>query len=102
MSLIVGVYVSTGIVISADSRTTGTVTQQVPQSGNPSPQVTVQTNVVLSDAAYKLFLLFKRFAVGTFGDAIVITFLLLTMSSSLRHVEGLIHPKPQTIWQVSY
>lgn len=71
MSLIVSVHVSTGIVLSGDSRTTGTLSQQVPNPQNPTTQITVQTNIVLSDSAEKIFLLYDRFAVGTFGDALV-------------------------------
>ena len=71
MSLIIAVHVPTGIVLSGDSRTTGTRSQQVPDPGNPGNQITVQTNIVLSDSANKLFSLHDRFGVGTFGDALV-------------------------------
>jgi hypothetical protein len=73
MSLIIAVYVPTGIVISGDSRTTGILLQQVPQpnSQDPNAQITVQTQVVISDAANKIFLLYDRFGVGAFGDAII-------------------------------
>ncbi len=71
MSLIIAVTVPTGIVLSGDSRTTGTRSQQVPNPQNPSTQITVQTNIVLSDAADKVFLLFGRFGIGTFGEALV-------------------------------
>lgn len=73
MTLIVCAYVPTGIVISGDSRTTGTL-QQVAQPSGPTvagPLPMIQTNVVISDAAQKVFLLHHRFGVGTFGDAIV-------------------------------
>src|SRR5713226_1524486 len=71
MSLIIAVYVPTGIVLSGDSRTTGTISQQVPNPQNPNVQITVQTNIVLSDAADKVFLIHGRFGVGAFGDALV-------------------------------
>src|SRR5258707_5632762 len=71
MSLIISVYVPTGIVLSGDSRTTGTASQQVPNPNNPGANITVQTSVVLSDAANKIFLVDKKFGVGTFGDALV-------------------------------
>jgi len=72
MSLVVCVYVPTGIVLSTDSRTTGTISQPVQPTGTGgSAPVLVQTNVILSDSANKLFLLFDRFGVATFGDAIV-------------------------------
>jgi hypothetical protein len=73
MSLIITVHVPTGVVISGDSRTTGTRTQQIaqPSPQNPNAQVTIQTQVVLSDAANKIFLLYDRYGVGTYGDAIV-------------------------------
>jgi hypothetical protein len=52
--------------MSADSRTTMTWTS--PPDGDG--RVTF-TNVVLSDSARKLFLLFGRFGVGTFGDEFI-------------------------------
>ena len=71
MSLIIAIYVPTGIVLSGDSRTTGTASQTVQHPQNPNTQLTVQTNVVLSDAADKVFLLYCRFGVGIFGEALV-------------------------------
>jgi len=71
MSLIVAVYVPTGIALSGDSRTTATRTDTMPDPQNPASRVAVQTNIVLSDAAAKVFLLFGRYGVGTFGDALV-------------------------------
>lgn len=70
MSLIVAVYVPTGIALSGDSRTTGAMLRPAVQAGAGAP-VNVQTQVVVSDAAEKVFLVFGRFAVGTFGDALV-------------------------------
>ncbi len=55
--------------MSADSRTTAT--QTVQNQTNPN-QVTIQTtNLVLSDAAYKLFVLHTRFGLGIAGDALI-------------------------------
>ena len=73
MSLIVAVYVPTGIALSGDSRTTGTITQQAVQAGGPTAgqPVSVQTQIVISDAAEKVSIAFGRFLVGTFGDALV-------------------------------
>lgn len=73
MSLIIAVYVPTGIALSGDSRTTGTLTQTVPAptQQNPSAITTVQTNIVISDSAEKVFLVFQRFGIGTFGTALV-------------------------------
>ncbi|MDA2921387.1 hypothetical protein MYX76_18165 [Desulfobacterota bacterium AH_259_B03_O07] len=71
MSLIISVYVPTGIILSGDSRTTGTISQQDKDPKNPNNKVTVRTNIVISDAADKVFLLYNRFGVGAFGDAIV-------------------------------
>lgn len=71
MSLIVAVYVPTGIVLSGDSRTTGTASQQVPNPANPGANITVQTSITLSDATNKIFLVDKKFGVGTFGEALV-------------------------------
>ena len=69
MSVILAVYTPTGIVISGDSRTTGTLNQQVPNPQNPQQQINVQTMFTLSDATLKVFKLFDRFGLGTFGDA---------------------------------
>jgi len=69
MSLIICVYVPTGVVISGDSRTTGTTTQTQPDPQNPANQITVQTNIKLSDSTHKVFKLYDRFGVATFGDA---------------------------------
>lgn len=65
----VGVYVPTGIVLSGDSRTT--VTQTVQDQTNPNKVAIQTTNLVLSDATYKLFLLHKRFGLGIAGDALI-------------------------------
>ncbi|MBL0048079.1 MAG: hypothetical protein IPP32_08305 [Bacteroidetes bacterium] len=69
MSLIIGVYVPTGIIISGDSRTTGTMQQQVPNPQAAGQNMTIQTNIKLSDSTEKVFKLFDRFGVATFGDA---------------------------------
>jgi len=69
MSLVVCVYVPIGIVISGDSRTTGTIQQQVSNPQNPQQQITVKTNIVISDATSKVFMVFDRFGVATFGDS---------------------------------
>ncbi|MEY4860981.1 MAG: hypothetical protein RL059_680 [Bacteroidota bacterium] len=69
MSLIIGVYVSTGIVISGDSRTTGIIQQQVPNPQVAGQNITVQTNINLSDSTEKVFKLFDYFGLATFGDA---------------------------------
>jgi len=57
--------------MSGDSRTTAHNRQQVQDPQEPSKQITVQTDIVLSDAADKLFLLHGRFGVGISGDALV-------------------------------
>jgi hypothetical protein len=69
MSVIIAVYTPTGIVISGDSRTTGTLNQTVPNPLNPQQPINVQTMITLSDATLKVFKLFDKFGVGTFGDA---------------------------------
>jgi hypothetical protein len=73
MSLIIAVYVPTGIALSGDSRTTGTLTQNVPAptQQNPGAVNTVQTNIVISDSAEKVLLVFQRFGIGAFGTALV-------------------------------
>jgi len=71
MSLIIAIYVPTGVVLSGDSRTTGTRSQQVPNPQKPAVAITVQTSIVFSDSAEKLFLLFGCYGVGTFGDALI-------------------------------
>ena len=69
MSLIIGIYVPTGIVISGDSRTTGTIREQELNPQVVGQNITVQTNIKLSDSTEKVFKLFDRFGVATFGDA---------------------------------
>ena len=73
MSLIISVYVPAGIVISGDSRVIGTLLQQVPQptERNPEAAITVQTQIKISDFASKIFLVYDKYGVGTFGDAII-------------------------------
>jgi hypothetical protein len=69
MSVIIAVYTPTGIVISGDSRTTGTLTNQIPNPQDPEQMINIQTSITLSDATLKVFKLFDRFGMGTFGDA---------------------------------
>jgi hypothetical protein len=69
MSVIIAVYTPTGIVISGDSRTTGTFNQTVPDPQNPLQQINVQTMITLSDATLKVFKIFDKYGIGTFGDA---------------------------------
>ena len=71
MSVIIAVFTPTGIVISGDSRTTGTLNQSVPNPKNPQQQINVQTMITLSDATLKVFKLFDRYGIGTFGDAMI-------------------------------
>lgn len=66
MSLITIVNTFSGIIVSADSRTTGVVAMKK-ENGDES----VHTHIVLSDFTQKLFILNERFAVGCFGDAVV-------------------------------
>jgi hypothetical protein len=69
MSLIVAVFVPMGIVLSGDSRMIGTASTQVPNPNNPTTQITVQTNIVVSDANEKVYCLWNRYGIGSFGDA---------------------------------
>lgn len=69
MSVIIAVYTPTGIVISGDSRTTGTLNQTVPNPQSPQQHINVQTMITLSDATLKVFKIFDKYGVGTFGDA---------------------------------
>ena len=69
MSLIIAVYTPTGIVISGDSRTTGTLNQTILENENLERQINVQTMITLSDATLKVFKLFDKYGIGTFGDA---------------------------------
>lgn len=71
MSLVITCYSPTGIAISADSRTTGTIEQQVPATAQTAnqPPVTVRIPWVVSDNTGKLFCVGDRFAVGTWGEA---------------------------------
>ncbi|MBI3892491.1 MAG: hypothetical protein HY303_13285, partial [Candidatus Wallbacteria bacterium] len=69
MSLVISVFVPTGIVLAADSRTTmqSTATKQI--TGGTE---VVHTPLVLSDSAFKVFAL-PNSGVGilTYGDAIL-------------------------------
>jgi hypothetical protein len=67
MSLIIGVFIPTGIILSGDSRTTGTIPKQVPNPQNPQQQLTVHTNIVVSDSTNKVFNAYNRFGIATFG-----------------------------------
>ncbi|KAF2329128.1 hypothetical protein [Flavobacterium nitrogenifigens] len=69
MSVIIAVYTPTGIVISGDSRTTGAFNQTVPNPQNPQQQINIQTMITLSDATLKVFKIFDKYGIGTFGDA---------------------------------
>lgn len=91
MSLIIGVYVPTGIVISGDSRTTGTLTQQTPNPQNPEQNINVQTSIVLSDATHKVFKIFDRFGVATFGDAHIDT---LPIAHHIQQIEATAQKSP--------
>ncbi|MEX0900336.1 MAG: hypothetical protein WD081_06555 [Gammaproteobacteria bacterium] len=74
MSLIVCCYTSTGIAISADSRTTNSRVEQAttPLSNHPSGSLaTIRTSLVLSDSTRKLFCVTNRYAVATWGEAFV-------------------------------
>lgn len=62
MTLVVSVYVPTGIVLSGDSRTTLTLTNQ-------QNQIVQQTNLVMSDSTNKVFQIFNKYGIATFGDA---------------------------------
>ena len=70
MSLIVSVYVPTGIVISGDSRTTLTLPQvPIPGTSVPAGPALLQNNVIASDSTRKAFIIFDRFGIGTYGQA---------------------------------
>lgn len=69
MSLIIAIFVPTGIVISGDSRTTIQLQKDSPNiNGGVN---SLLTSLVLSDAANKVFSIFNKYGVGTFGDAII-------------------------------
>jgi hypothetical protein len=84
LSLIIGVFVPTGIVISGDSRTTLNITGQAPNPNNSGAQITVQTSTVASDAAEKLFILHRKYGVGIFGDAVINN---LTIAHYIEHFQ---------------
>ncbi|MCA1918908.1 MAG: hypothetical protein LDL38_05875 [Flavobacterium piscis] len=71
MSVIIAVYTPTGIVISGDSRTTGTFNQTIPNPQNTLEQLNIQTMLTLSDATLKVFKLFDKYGVATAGDAVI-------------------------------
>ena len=69
MSLIIGVYIPTGIILSGDSRTTGTLPSRIPNPQNPKQNLTVHTNIVVSDFTNKIFKIYDRFGIATFGNS---------------------------------
>ena len=69
MSLIIGVYIPTGIILSGDSRTTGTIPSQIPNPQIPEQNLTVHTNIVVSDFTNKIFKMYDRFGISTFGNS---------------------------------
>lgn len=69
MSLIIGVYIPTGIILSGDSRTTGNIPNQRPNPQNPKVSLTVHTNIVVSDFTNKIFKIYGRFGIATFGNS---------------------------------
>lgn len=71
MSLIICIYVPTGIVISGDSRTTGTFRHDANDPKNPDKSIIAQTQIVFSDFAEKVLNVFDKYGIGTFGDAFV-------------------------------
>jgi hypothetical protein len=71
LTLIIVVYIPTGLVLSGDSRTALSKRQQIPDPQNPANQITLQTDLVVSDAANKVFELYDKYGLGTFGDALV-------------------------------
>jgi 20S proteasome alpha/beta subunit len=69
MSLIICVYIPTGIILSGDSRTTGTIPNEIPSQQNPGQNLTVHTNIVISDSTNKIFKMYDRFGIATFGNS---------------------------------
>jgi len=70
MTLVVCCYCPNGIVVSADSRTTGTQLQQIANPQNPKgAPISVQVPFVVSDSARKLYSVADRYMVATWGDA---------------------------------
>lgn len=69
MSLIIAVFTPTGIVLSGDSRTTGTLNSQVANPNDPSKQLNVQSLFTISDATHKIFKILGKYGIGTYGDA---------------------------------
>lgn len=69
MSLIIGVYIPTGIILSGDSRTTGTIPSQIPNPQSTGQSLTVHTNIVVSDFTNKIIKMYDRFGIATFGNS---------------------------------
>lgn len=69
MSLVIAVYVPSGIVLAADSRVSATKREEVQQD---QEKVVRETQFVLSDHAYKVIDLDKlSVGIATFGDALL-------------------------------
>jgi hypothetical protein len=63
MTLICAAYVSTGVVLGGDSRTTWTI----PAAAGSN----LVTNTILSDASEKIFIVYEKYIIGTCGTAFV-------------------------------
>ena len=93
MSLIIGLYIPTGIILSGDSRTTGTIPKQIPNPQNPQQQITVQNNIVISDFTNKVFKAFNRFGIATFGASHINN---LPIAHYIEQYEAQTNPIPPT------
>lgn len=71
MTLIVTVNAPTGIVISGDSRTTITNTQDQADPNDAQRTIRVQTQIVASDSTNKVFIVHSKCGVAVSGDAFV-------------------------------
>lgn len=71
MSLITCVVVPAGIVISADTRVTLPITMRVENPPASGQFINVASTITQSDNAQKVFILFNRFGVGCWGEAVM-------------------------------
>jgi len=91
MTLIISAHVPTAIVISGDSR--ASIQVAVQQGANAQ----AQQQVVLSDSAEKVFVLYERYVAGTSGDGIINN---LPIAHYVEDFQAT-HPCPPTVGQIA-
>jgi len=71
MSLIIAISVPEGIVISGDSRMIVTMSKDEADPKEPDKIIKTKIPIIISDYADKIFCLYERFGIGTFGESMI-------------------------------